>query len=179
MKTCRKCNRTLSDESFKKTKQGLYYICKECERAYMIEYRARNRERINKQHSEYMKTYKEDHRDEMNEYARNYARKKLKIDPEKYRGKQNGKFKKDCGGDQKLYNILHRYGLTKEEYNKMPKYCEVCGSKEKLHIDHDHKTGKVRGTLCQRCNIALGLLRDNPVYIENLKIYLMNSLTES
>ncbi len=36
--------------------------------------------------------------------------------------------------------------------------CESCGrSARKMHIDHCHKTGKIRGTLCGPCNQAEGL----------------------
>jgi len=55
---------------------------------------------------------------------------------------------------------LRRYKLTEEEWEKLPKKCEACGSTERLHIDHDHDTGKVRGILCGPCNSALGYLND-------------------
>ncbi len=143
----------------------------------MAEYRKKNKERINNQHSEYMVSYREANRDSINDYSRSYQRRRLNIDPSRFRGKQSGRLIKECGGDMRLYNTLYRYGLTKEEYDSLPKYCEVCGSTTNLCVDHDHKTGVVRGTLCTRCNSALGLLRDNPVYIDKLKEYLTNSLS--
>ena len=39
-------------------------------------------------------------------------------------------------------------------------------------LDHDHKTGKFRGWLCNKCNSALGLLGDNINYIQRALKYL-------
>lgn len=54
--------------------------------------------------------------------------------------------------------------------------CAVCKSTEwgkaGPHIDHDHKTGIVRGILCQKCNMAAGLLGDNPATAERMLAYL-------
>lgn len=59
----------------------------------------------------------------------------------------------------------------------MPEICEVCGAfagigKFGIHYDHDHKTGKFRGWLCGRCNVALGLLKDNKETLLALVDYL-------
>jgi hypothetical protein len=37
--------------------------------------------------------------------------------------------------------------------------CAICGKADNLHIDHDHNTGKIRGLLCAKCNIALGCMQ--------------------
>ena len=67
--------------------------------------------------------------------------------------------------------IRHRfreYGLTEEEYNNMVlsqnNLCAICNNPSKnkaLAIDHNHKTGEVRGLLCHNCNLAIGLFKEN------------------
>lgn len=53
------------------------------------------------------------------------------------------------------------------------KECVICGSSEKLVVDHDHKSGKIRGLLCNHCNRGLGHFRDDPDLLEFAKIYLL------
>lgn len=62
-----------------------------------------------------------------------------------------------------------RHGITSEEfwvmYEEQDGTCPVCDKgieAEDSAIDHNHKTGEVRGILCKSCNRALGLLGDNP-----------------
>ena len=57
---------------------------------------------------------------------------------------------------QKEYEVWHRYGLYFQEYEAMMSQgCGICGAEAK-HLDHDHKTGKVREALCVKHNIAIG-----------------------
>lgn len=39
-------------------------------------------------------------------------------------------------------------------------------SQYSAHIDHDHKTGEVRGIICNRCNMGIGHLGDNPEIVK-------------
>ena len=57
------------------------------------------------------------------------------------------------------------YGITLNDYNEMVKkqngQCAICLQKGKLHVDHCHETGRVRGLLCTKHNTAIGALGDN------------------
>jgi len=61
------------------------------------------------------------------------------------------------------------YGLAPGQYGQLyifqDKRCAICrratGATRKLSVDHDHKTGQVRGLLCRPCNDMLGHLRDD------------------
>lgn len=63
-------------------------------------------------------------------------------------------------------------------YAKSQTSCEICGSiwsegTEKLCIDHDHKTGKLRGILCKHCNHVLGHSRESFTILDAAKDYLI------
>jgi hypothetical protein len=49
--------------------------------------------------------------------------------------------------------------------------CEICESVTNLDCDHDHETGKVRGWLCRRCNIALGYV-EQPGWLDRATAYI-------
>jgi hypothetical protein len=55
---------------------------------------------------------------------------------------------------------LKKYGLTIEDFEELANHqnllCAICGRERKLHVDHDHSSGMVRGLLCQPCNTSLG-----------------------
>lgn len=74
--------------------------------------------------------------------------------------------------------LLRRYGMTKEQYDdmfvKQFGECAICCKKQKhrLVVDHDHATGKARGLLCHKCNMAIGLLFDNSILLRAAADYL-------
>ena len=67
-------------------------------------------------------------------------------------------------------HLMNRYGITSEEKENLLRLqggkCAICprteagGRHNVFHVDHCHKTGKVRGLICDRCNRAIGLLDD-------------------
>lgn len=83
---------------------------------------------------------------------------------------------------QKIHAIFlkARYGLQIGEFNNMLEKqnyrCAICNeenySKKNFHIDHDHKTGKIRGLLCYKCNSSMGLLNDDISILEKAIKYL-------
>lgn len=54
------------------------------------------------------------------------------------------------------------------------KLCAICHSapRSRLHIDHNHKTGKYRGLLCDNCNLGLGHFKDSPALLSKAINYL-------
>tara|TARA_X000001382_G_scaffold115771_1_gene94700 strand:- start:1573 stop:1941 length:369 start_codon:yes stop_codon:yes gene_type:complete len=72
--------------------------------------------------------------------------------------------------------LMNQYGIDLMIYNQMLKNqnrcCKICNRRVDLVVDHNHKTGDVRGLLCGSCNKALGLLQDNKQVIRNMYNYL-------
>lgn len=76
-------------------------------------------------------------------------------------------------------NLKTRFGITVEQYETMflnqNGRCAICGREpdlQRLHVDHDHKTGRVRGLLCMTCNTALGKFSDDPELLRKAIEYL-------
>jgi len=75
--------------------------------------------------------------------------------------------------------LKQKYGISVEEYNKMfveqNGKCYLCNKEHErrpLNVDHCHKTGIVRKLLCDKCNLALGLVDDSVELLENFIRYL-------
>ena len=79
--------------------------------------------------------------------------------------------------------LLRNYGITTEDYDRILQSqagnCATCGRTDsgrpknpRLVVDHNHKTGKVRGLLCSLCNVAIGMIQESPERLERIKTYL-------
>lgn len=77
--------------------------------------------------------------------------------------------------------MMRAYGLTMADFDallaKQDGVCAICrgvpnGPGKRFHVDHCHKSSKVRGLLCGKCNTAIGLLNDDPERAESAAAYL-------
>ncbi len=79
----------------------------------------------------------------------------------------------------------HRHDMKPENYEQMFNdqggVCAICrlketsinkGTKQKLSIDHDHITNKIRGLLCGSCNRGIGMFKDNTFIMKQAIAYL-------
>lgn len=144
MKKCTKCEiQKPLIEFYNHVKFGPRPECKECSKARNADNWKKNKEKIDKKARE----WQEANKDKLATYTR----------------KQN---------------LKRKYGLTIEAYEEMLKSqeskCAICYqlSDKTLAVDHSHETGIVRSLLCNPCNTALGLLKEDIKIIESMKKYI-------
>lgn len=82
-------------------------------------------------------------------------------------------------GRYKKWRLKSQYGLSIDSFDSMiigqGNKCAACGRDFGTRgpiIDHDHKSGKVRGIVCHGCNVALGFFRDDKEVVLKLAEYL-------
>lgn len=143
--------------------------CRQFHKRYYAEHREeqllKSKERYRRNRLEILKrtaTKRLENRDEVNRRHRGWYRRNR----EKVRDKQ----------------LRYKYGISSDQYRGLLKHqggsCALCGRSPKknksLSVDHDHKTKKVRGLLCQDCNVALGLFLDSKKTFRKAIKYLTN-----
>lgn len=152
---------------------------KEARRKYYL----KHRERINETGRKYRLAHQErgkeldreyylKHRARINES--NKAYKKLHPERDRERGR---KYRAKYPWKQREIDLMRKYGLTPLAYQLLSDgqggKCAICGEQPKvLMVDHDHNTKVIRGLLCGKCNKALGLFKDNGMFLSNATRYL-------
>jgi hypothetical protein len=88
---------------------------------------------------------------------------------------------KECRALEKYIKKLARqYGLTLAQFDELVFYqensCAICKttfeSRSTTFVDHCHKTNKVRGLLCSKCNFGIGLFKDDTEILSRAIEYL-------
>jgi hypothetical protein len=83
-------------------------------------------------------------------------------------------------------NLKSKYGISLDAYNYLLRHqgyrCAICETTENnvigershwnFAVDHNHDTGKVRGLLCNQCNRAIGMLKDDATLLRKAADYL-------
>jgi hypothetical protein len=152
MKICSYCKKDKEETDFRKSRN----ICKKCE---------------------YLKT-----KDKQKEWKENNREHHLTLQKENWqihKNRVNLKRKEkyntniEYRNQIKKISLKNNYNITLEEYNQLFESqngkCAICNKEQQnklLAVDHNHNTNQIRGLLCSKCNLALGLFYDN---INNLK----------
>jgi len=126
------------------------------------------KQKISKKKSVALLRQNPDYNKKRNDYLKEYV-KNNKDKIKNYSSRTSAEWKKR--------NIARRYNITIEQYNEMLTsqngLCLLCDKEpKKIVVDHCHKTGKVRGLLCDECNRGIGLLKENVEVLQKAISYL-------
>lgn len=162
MKKCKHCSYVGGYHDFKKDsrcKDGHVNICLDCDKTYHKTWLENNRERRNLTN----KQWRQNNPEKTAAWAKDYA--------SRHPGKATEAARK--------HHLKNSYGMSEKDYQDLlilqGGVCLGCLSKpldKLLCVDHNHKTGKVRGLLCSKCNSCLGQAGDNPEVLRSLANYL-------
>jgi len=167
MKKCSKCGGILSVYMFTNqpsSGDGKSAWCRKCKAAH-----ERDRIRNNPELKEQSRI------NSRNRYRKNPELLKEKVREYSLKNRESIKKRTHKRYLKKIYNI------TPDIYNdKLVKQgggCAICGSvlpggTGRFHIDHDHKTGNMRGLLCFMCNSGLGMFKDDLCLFDKVYHYL-------
>ena len=98
----------------------------------------------------------------------------------KYRAKQKKIHKTALSKHYDTLTTNERKSARTQLFIKQDGCCAICGQpekelKSKLSLDHCHITGRIRGLLCNRCNLFIGLAKDNVYVLQAAIDYVIES----
>jgi Autographiviridae endonuclease VII len=81
--------------------------------------------------------------------------------------------------DAQERELAKKYGISEDQYQQILELqrgvCAICERHQRyrrLSVDHDHKTKRVRGLLCNWCNRSIGRFFDSPIRLRKAAEYL-------
>lgn len=143
-------------------------------RQYYLSHKAEN--------NAYSKKWAKEHRERVNIYQRKWAKQnkeKVKLAHKKWADKNPDYLH--------YWAARYHFGLTRVEYDRMYQIqegaCAICRKhqtefKKRLAIDHNHKTGRVRGLLCDACNHLIANAKENTCILQATIQYLLKHQKE-
>ncbi len=121
----------------------------------------------------YKKAWTLKNRDRILEVARAWRRKN------KIKRSYQARLRYQKNSQKELDRIrFNKYGVTgnkfREIFKKQSGKCPICnrGITKNLSVDHNHATGKIRGLICNKCNLAIGNAEDSPDRLRAMANYL-------
>lgn len=147
-KRCCHCREEKSLDSFgqdKSRSDGLNAECKVCMKARHAVYYQKNKDKVTRRDLAYYQSHK-----------------------------------RECKRSARKSSLRRRFGITEGDYirifTRQLGRCAICGQPEPkgqwLSVDHNHVTGQVRGLLCDACNTAMGLLKEDSQRLISMLRYL-------
>ena len=148
----------------------IYYI----KNKEIISARVKKYQEDNKEHlASKQKEWKEKNKEGIKEWRENNKEQMIAT---------NKKWRKKNKAQQAAYYRKKKYGVSPEDYDTMLEEqnnkCKICLvsfttlKPHNIHVDHCHTTKKVRGLLCNLCNVGLGTFKDNTETLTNAIVYL-------
>jgi hypothetical protein len=121
--------------------------------------------------------------DNVNHNDPNWAKHRRNAEARRKAGRKASKLKWKLASKYEAKRVWRTYAMTIDDIYAMHKAqdgrCANVGCREIIQalgrgraVDHDHKTGKVRGMLCKACNLGLGLFNDSPRRLVGILAYL-------
>ena len=121
----------------------------------------------------YLKAWRKKNKDRIAEVSRERAKK----NGERRRLQARIRYRKNPQRELDLIRF-NKYGITGEEFRvivgKQENKCPICAQSvsKNYSVDHDHVTGKVRGIICNDCNLAIANANDSPKRLRAMANYL-------
>jgi hypothetical protein len=126
-------------------------------------------------------------KEERNKYLAKYREKNKERENRRKNAWRQKVGRRETVEQMRIWKLWQKYRLPEKDYKRMLAdqngVCAICGEPEtrmnnkgtgirNLCVDHDHRTGEVRGLLCMTCNLFIGAIGERAQIARNVAKYL-------